>query len=116
MTDLGRVLGMGGVAVGMGLMARPERLSAIVDPRRAPPPGWVVRVLGARQLVQGIALTVRPGRAMLTLGACIDATHATSMVALAVLDRSRRRLATCSALQAGVFAVLGAQAARANRS
>src|SRR5262249_16849979 len=52
----------------------------------------VTRVLGVRHLVQA-ALTAGapPGPARLGLGGAVDLTHATSMVGLALVDRTVRR-------------------------
>ena len=71
----------------------------------------VVRVLGARHVAQA-ALTGRgPTRAVLWLGAEVDAAHAASMVGVAVCSRRYRRAALGDAAVAGTLAVAGAWAA-----
>ncbi|MGH3842965.1 MAG: hypothetical protein ACRDS0_16185 [Pseudonocardiaceae bacterium] len=67
----------------------------------------VARVLGARQVVQGLLCAGAPGRAVLALGVEADLVHAVSMVGLAAVDRARRRAGLVDALCAGSFAVAG---------
>jgi hypothetical protein len=59
----------------------------------------VTRVLGVRHLVQA-ALTAGapPGTARREIGAAVDLTHATSMVGLALLDRTIRRATLADAV------------------
>ncbi|MGI8695726.1 MAG: hypothetical protein ACR2JQ_03620, partial [Mycobacteriales bacterium] len=83
--------------------------------RDCAPPPVIVRVLGARQAVQGIAQIARPRRGVLLGGAVIDVVHAVSMVALAVLDPRHRRLASTSAAAAIGSAALGVAGAPAGR-
>ncbi len=66
----------------------------------------VLRVLGARQVVQA-ALTARPGRRALAAGAAVDLTHAASMVGLALVDRQRRRAGLADAGVATALALVG---------
>lgn len=72
----------------------------------------VVRVLGARYLVQALVTWAGPSPAVLALVAETDGAHAASMVILAFVDRLRRRQALASALVGGSFALAGAVAAR----
>lgn len=84
----------------MLLVPRPA-LAALTRPvsaRRAPDATEVVvaRVLGLRQLVQAAVARALPrGR---TAGALVDAVHALSMLAWAVLDRGHRSAALSSAV------------------
>lgn len=55
-----------------------------------------LRVLGSRQVAQGIASQVRPSPETTRLGFRIDALHAASMLALAVVSKRHRRLALVS--------------------
>ena len=71
-----------------------------------------MRLLGARYLAQTMVSGSVPSRAVLALGAEVDAAHAASMMVLALLDPRRRRGALASALVAGGFALAGAAAAR----
>jgi hypothetical protein len=70
----------------------------------------VLRVLGARHLVQG-ALALRDG-ATPALAPVVDATHAATALGLAVFDRRRRSPAAADAAIAAAFALAGARAGR----
>ena len=73
----------------------------------------VVRVLGARQVVQaGLALALLPAEPLLGLGVGVDALHALSMVPVVAAAPRWRRPALVSGLTAAAFAVAGALAAR----
>lgn len=63
----------------------------------------VVRVLGARHVLQGLAGFA--GWVPPTLDAAVDGVHAASMVGLALLDREHRRGAAASAVIALTFAL-----------
>jgi hypothetical protein len=67
----------------------------------------VGRTLGARHLAQALMTWARPSRRALLTGAAVDGAHATSMVALAVLDPSRRRLGALAAAISTGFTVWG---------
>lgn len=69
----------------------------------------IVRTLGARHLAQ-VALEVTRGPAWRRLGTAVDALHATSAVAFAVVDPSWRRAALTDATIAGLFAATGLRA------
>lgn len=64
----------------------------------------VIRVLGARHLVQGL-LTGWAGRPWHLLGGVVDLLHSSSMVLLAVVDRKRRTPAAVSAAVALSFGI-----------
>ncbi len=96
----------------MMLLGAPNTVTGMVagsDPR---PPAWLVRVLGARLLVQGLLEYVRPRRRVLLVGAAIDLAHAASMLALLLLLPVYRRTASASAAEAVLAAVLTASAAQ----
>lgn len=63
----------------------------------------VVRVLGARQLLQALITALRPTRRTLEVGAATDALHAATMVVSAAAKVGPRRLTTASATTAGAF-------------
>src|SRR3954465_11082604 len=73
------------------------------------------RLLGARELVEA-ALLRRRRRGWVALGAAVDATHALSMIVLAVLDRRHRRIALASAAVASILAAEGVAAAASARA
>lgn len=67
-----------------------------------------VRVLGARQVIQGVVLLLHPSKTLRAGAVALDATHAASMLALAGLDPRARRAALTSATLATGFAVANA--------
>lgn len=75
------------------------------------------RVLGARQLAQAALAGRRRGRASsrgwILTGAAVDATHAATMLALALLRPDRRKLALANVALASAFAAAGVHQARA---
>ena len=68
----------------------------------------VVRLLGARHLIQAILTGSTPSIPLLTRGAQADLAHALSMVALAALNQRRRRAELIDAAVAATLAALGA--------
>ncbi|MBC3762449.1 hypothetical protein ACUN7V_04815 [Quadrisphaera oryzae] len=72
----------------------------------------VVRLLGARHLVQAAFSGRAPGRATLADGAWVDAVHALTSLALAAGDHPRARLALLDAVIAASWGAASARAAR----
>ena len=72
----------------------------------------VARILGGRHVVQAALSAMRPTPAVLALGAGTDVLHSASMLALAALDRPRRRLGLSDSLVAAAFAAGGCALAR----
>ena len=72
----------------------------------------VIRLLGARQLLQAVAAERRPTSSVLAAGAVVDGLHATTMVVLSWRERPWRRAALQEALLAFVLAAAGVRAAR----
>ena len=68
----------------------------------------MVRILGARHLIQAVMSIGAPGRAVRALGAEVDALHSLSMLGLAALDPPHRRDGLIDAVAAGCFAAVGA--------
>ena len=102
---LPRLFGAAVAGLGAALLADPHR---VADAAGAPSAdAWVVRVLGARQLVQGLVTLAAPRRGVLIGGAVVDATHGASMVALAAASSRFRHGAATSGAAAGLSAVLG---------
>jgi hypothetical protein len=67
----------------------------------------VVRVLGARQVVQG-AWTIKSGKASsLVLGAGVDMLHVASMAGVAWLNPERRRPTGLDAISAAALSLAG---------
>ncbi|WP_035741810.1 hypothetical protein [Arthrobacter sp. MA-N2] len=63
----------------------------------------VIRILGARHLIQAV-LTARSGAAAHRIGGSVDVAHAVSMGLLAAMDGRYRTPATANAVLALVFA------------
>ena len=82
---------------------------------RGVPPAWIVRLLGARLLVQGAPEALRPSSTVLRLGVLVDLTHAASMLAAGRVWPRYRRAALASAAAAGASAVAGALLVRGRR-
>ncbi len=76
----------------------------------------MVRVLGARQVLQAVVTGLAPTPSVLWLGAKIDATHAASMVGLAVFNRRYRRAALIDAAIAAAFTLVGSALAHTGPS
>ena len=98
---------------GAALLAAPVPVASVVAggplDRRA---RAVARVLGARELIQAELACRHPGRVPVLIGAWVDTAHAISMLALAVADRRRRRLAVAQAGTAAAFAAVSMLAQR----
>ncbi len=94
--------------LGAAMLVRPAAVAGVVSGGASTPPAGVVRVLGARQLVQGVAVVILPdSHLLLTGGSVVDALHAGSMLAAARWWPRYRRPALASAAVAGSSAVVG---------
>ncbi len=72
----------------------------------------VTQVLGGRELVQGLIAARRRSRGSILSGAAVDATHAATMLALAIRRPAYRRPAAASALTSASFAIAGLKTGR----
>jgi hypothetical protein len=90
---------------GAALLARPDDVAAAVAGRPTPP-SWLVRVLGARQVVQQLVVLAVPTPAVTRAAAAVDLTHAASMLAALVVAPRYRRAELVSAAVATASAVL----------
>lgn len=109
-----RVIAVVQVAGAAVLAFAPEQALRLCgrDSRNAPP-AWLVRVLGARQLVQAAVQLAEPTPRVAFLGAAADAAHAASMVPVVVASRRFRRAAVISGgYAAASSAVLAATASQ----
>lgn len=102
----------GSAVYGALLLAVPRAVVAAVGAGSTPPPTFVVRGLGARQLGQGLALLVRPRASTVAVSAVVDGVHALTMVAAAVRWPRYRRAAVVSGAVAVVSGVLAGRAVR----
>jgi hypothetical protein len=93
-------------------LIRPHAVARLVSGTGSTPVAPVVRILGARQLLQGTAVLIRPAPALVIAALAVDVLHATSMVAAAVIWPGYRRAALTSAAVASTSAVAGALSLR----
>ena len=87
-------------------------MAQAVSGGRSAPDAAVVRLLGGRQLLQGIAVLIRPTPALVIGALAVDVLHGVSMVAAAVIWPGYRRAALTSAAVASTSAVAGALSLR----
>jgi hypothetical protein len=106
-----RLLGAVHLSLGAALIVRPGSVTRMLG-GRTPPRRWVIRLLGARSLVQGAVTAAVPDRPIVTVGAFVDAVHALSMIVAAAVSESQRRAAVLSAVVAAGCSAAGAAAAR----
>jgi hypothetical protein len=76
----------------------------------------VVRVLGARHIVQAAFSGVDPSPEVLAAGAWVDTVHSVTALGLAVLDRYRVALRVSDALVAALWAMFGLRDLRRSRN
>lgn len=101
-------------AVATVLAGRPDDANRLAgqDPHAAPPT-WIVRVLGIRQLGQAAFQFAKPTPAVAYTAAAVDASHAASMVWVALRSARYRRAAALSGALAAASALALAAAATA---
>lgn len=102
----GRSLGILRAAWGLAELGWPEAVLSLLD---APTDGATrraARLLGARDLVQGL-LAAAGNRRALPERRAVDAAHAVSMLGLAAVDPRRRRAALVSGGTATFWALCG---------
>lgn len=104
-----------GVGVGT-VVAAPRISAAAAGPGGARPDPRIIRVLGARQALQGAIIAAKPTPDWVPLGVFADASHALSMVGLAAVSRRYRRPALISGVTATASALVGAAAVRRSRT
>jgi hypothetical protein len=110
-----RLLGAVHLSLGTALITRPGSVSRLLG-GRTPPHRWVIRLLGARSLVQGAVTAVVPDAPIVAAGAVVDGVHALSMIVVAALAEPQRRAAALSAVVAAGCSGAGTAAARLPRS
>ncbi len=76
----------------------------------------VARVLGARHLTQAALSGVNPSPEVLAMGVWVDVAHASTAVALAVVDRTRARAGLTDTAVAGLWAGAGYRDLRTARA
>ncbi len=105
-----RSVGLVRLAWGCACLLAPRRVARVAGSRMADDRAVVVmRILGARHLVQG-GLSVRsPGPATLAAGVWVDAVHSLTAVVFAVVDRRRARQGLMGAAIAAGWAIAGSR-------
>lgn len=102
-----RWLSAGRAVFALGLLARPRRVASAASLGSPLPPSWVIRLLGARMLVQSGLELADTDRPVTELGVAVDAVHAASMLAIASRSRHYRRVTLASAATAAASAGIG---------
>lgn len=103
-----RALDLARGSLGLVEVLAPAAVLRAVGTDPADPDSLVVlRVLGARHLLQAVIATARPTSGARRVGVAVDAAHALSMLALAAVSRSHRRAALSSATTATALAAGG---------
>jgi hypothetical protein len=106
-----RALAATGIGWGALLLTRPRLVAGALCPEFPSERDWVVRLLGARLVVQDAVLFTRPTRGGAVAAAAVDGVHALSM--LPWLGRTPyRRAAAISGAVAAVGATTSALLAR----
>lgn len=108
----GRPLAVTQCLIGAALVLKPTSVAATVGGAEGAPPGWLVRLLGARLLTQGLVQAACPVRQIVVAGAAVDLLHGASMLGAAIALPRYRRAALASALLAGGSAALAIAAVR----
>jgi hypothetical protein len=109
-----RLLAVLGLTAGSALLIRPGTVTAAVAPTFPRERLWIVRVLGARLVVQHALVLAAPEPAVVRVAAAVDGLHAVSMLPVLAFPRYRRFAVVTGAL-AAAYAVLGAATAPAER-
>jgi hypothetical protein len=110
-----RLLAAAGAASGAALLARPQRIVDRLCPELPRDRVWLVRVLGARLLLQHGVVLLEPHRVLVRAGSAVDLLHAASMVPFAGSARYGRAARLSGALAAAYAAVAMAAAPRSER-
>ncbi len=97
---------------GLVLVTCPDRvLSQLTGDGGSPLGAGLLRVLGARHIVQAGVTALAPTRAVLAAGAVADGLHVATAVLFGRADRRQRRAGLIAAGIAGAFGVASARAA-----
>ncbi|MBI1376491.1 MAG: hypothetical protein GC157_03265 [Frankiales bacterium] len=100
-------------AWGGALLAAPDRLFCAANAHQYDELGVAAaRVLGGRDLVQGLVTALLPRTSVRRAGAAVDAVHALSMLAVAATPSATRRAALVSGLLASAELGIGLRLAR----
>ena len=107
-----RLMAGAGVASGVALLARPQRIVDAVAPGFPRDRLWLVRLLGVRLVAQHGAVLTTPTVELVRLGSAADLVHAASMVPFVASPRYGRAARISGGLAAAYAAVALAAAPR----
>ena len=105
---LTRLVAVPGALWGAAMLLRPGNVTRSVCGGGPEPAAWIVRVLGARLVVQNVVTFVRPTREVVLAGAATDALHAASMLVARVRWPDHARPIWVSGSTAAASAAAGA--------
>lgn len=105
--DASRIWALSTSMLGAVTVIRPDAVASFVSGGEDLPNANVVRLLGTRQLVQGIVLGLRPLPLVIAGAITVDVLHAISMVGLTAVRPAYRRSALASAATAAASAAAG---------
>ena len=86
-------------------LVAPESTVRTLTPDVPEPRAWIVRVLGARTVLQHVLVLAHPTRRVVLTGSAVDALHAASMVPLVLCWPRYRRPALVSGASATASAL-----------
>jgi hypothetical protein len=109
---LTRLMAGAGAATGVALLARPRQIVDAAAPAFPHDRLWLVRLLGARLVVQHGAVVTVPTVGLVRLGSAIDLVHAATMVPFVSSPRYGRAARISGGLAAAYAAVALAVAPR----
>ena len=104
-----------GVASGVALLLRPQRVVDAVAPELPHHRVWLVRLLGARLVAQHGAVLAAPRAGLIRIGSAVDLVHAASMVPFAASPRYGRAARVSGGAAAAYAAVALTLAPRSGR-
>ena len=109
---LTRLMAGAGVATGVALLARPQRIVDAVAPAFPRERLWIVRLLGVRLVAQHGAVLAAPTAGLVRLGSAVDLVHAATMVPFVASPRYGPAARISGGLAAAYAAVALAAAPR----
>lgn len=107
-----RLMATAGMASGVALLARPQRIVDAVAPAFPREQLWLVRLLGTRLVAQHGAVLLAPGPQLVRFGSAVDLLHAASTVPFLASPRYGRAARISGGLAAAYAAVALAVAPR----
>jgi hypothetical protein len=110
-----RLLSFAGATAGLALLVRPHRTVAALCPELPGSRIWVVRVLGARMVVQHAVLLATPRPSVVRVAAAVDLGHAATMAPFVASARYGRAARISGGVAVGYAALAAALTRREAR-